>query len=120
MKEYFNMVVDILIALQERSPLKYSIFFFFFFFFNCYLADPRPTLGHSRGDSLTNPMLIAAFYLIRPEGHREPRSEVGSLSPAERLYAMLLQFLQSLWFVKKRSVFSSFRVLLMYCLGKRD
>ena len=56
-----------------------------FFFFNCYLADPRPTLGHSQGDSLTNPMLIAAFYLIRPEGHREPRNEVGSLSPAERL-----------------------------------
>ena len=25
MKEYFNMVVDILIVLQERSPLKYSI-----------------------------------------------------------------------------------------------
>ena len=44
--------------------------FFFFFFFNCYLADPRPTSGHSRGDSLTNPMLIAAFYPIRPEGHR--------------------------------------------------
>ena len=60
-------------------------FFFFFFFFNCYLADPRPTLGHSQGDSLTNPMLIAAFYLIRLEGHREPRNEVGSLSPAERL-----------------------------------
>ena len=34
---------------------------FFFFFFNCYLADPRPTLGHSQGDSLTNPMLITAF-----------------------------------------------------------
>ena len=25
MKECFNMVVDILIGLQERSPLKYSI-----------------------------------------------------------------------------------------------
>ena len=35
--------------------------FFFFFFFNCYLADPRPTLGHSQGDSLTNQMLITAF-----------------------------------------------------------
>ena len=45
-----------------------------------------PTLGHSRGDSLTNPMLITAFFVhIRPEGHREPRNEVGSLSPAERL-----------------------------------
>ena len=25
MKECFNMVVDVLIGLQERSPLKYSI-----------------------------------------------------------------------------------------------
>ena len=24
-------------------------------FFNCYLAAPRPTLGHSQGNSLTNP-----------------------------------------------------------------
>ena len=59
--------------------------FFFFFFFNCYLAVPRPTLGHSQGDSLTNPMLITAFVHIRPEGPQEPRNEVGSLSPAERL-----------------------------------
>ena len=56
-----------------------------FFFFNCFLAVPRPTLGHSQGDSLTNPMLITAFVHIRPEGHREPRNEVGSLSPAEHL-----------------------------------
>ena len=54
-------------------------------FFNCYLAAPRPTLGRCQGDSLTNPMLIIAFYLFRPEGHREPRNEVGSLSPAEHL-----------------------------------
>ena len=53
-------------------------------FFNCYLAAPLPTLGHSQGDSITNPMLITAFYLCRPEGHREPRNEVGPLSPAER------------------------------------
>ena len=58
---------------------------FFVVFFNCYLAAPQPTLGHSQGDSLTNPMLITAFVHIRPEGHREPRNEVGSLSPAERL-----------------------------------
>ena len=62
-----------------------NVIFFFFFFCNCYLAAPRPTSGHYRGDSLTHPMLITAFLHIRPEGHREPRSEVGSLSPAERL-----------------------------------
>ena len=49
------------------------------------MAVPRPTLGHSQGDTLTNLMLITAFVHIRPEGHREPRNEVGSLSPAERL-----------------------------------
>ena len=30
-------------------------------------------------------MLITAFIHVRPEGHREPRNEVGSLSPAEHL-----------------------------------
>ena len=55
------------------------------FFFNSYLAVPWPTLGHFRGDSLLNPMLITAFLLIRPEGHWEPCNEVGSLSPAEHL-----------------------------------
>ena len=35
-----------------------------FYFFNCYLAVPRPTLDHSQGDSLTNPMLITAFVQV--------------------------------------------------------
>ena len=30
-------------------------------------------------------MLIIAYVHNRPEGHREPRNEVGSLSPAEHL-----------------------------------
>ena len=55
------------------------------FFFNCYLAAPRPTLGHYRGGSLTPPMLITCVLHIRPEGHREPRRKVGCLSLAERL-----------------------------------
>ena len=29
--------------------------------FNCYLTVPQPTLGHSKGDSPTNSMLITAF-----------------------------------------------------------
>ena len=38
------------------------------FFLNCYLAVQRPTLGHSQGDSLTNLMLITAFFNeFRPE-----------------------------------------------------
>ena len=54
-------------------------------FSNCYLAAPRPTLGHYQGGSFTHPMLMTCILHIRTEGHREPRSEVGSLSPAERL-----------------------------------
>ena len=55
----------------------------YIYFFNCYLAVPRPTFGHSQGD--VNPMLITAFVHVQPKGHREPRNKVGSLSPAERL-----------------------------------
>ena len=56
-----------------------------FFFFNCYLAALRPTLGHYRGGSHTRPMLIAWALHIRPEGHRKPRNEFGSLSRAKHL-----------------------------------
>ena len=46
------------------------------FFFNCYLAVPWPTLGHSQGDNPTNPMLItAAFVQVRLEGCWEPHNE---------------------------------------------
>ena len=72
-------------------------------FFNCYLAVPWPTLGHSQGHSLTNLMLITAFVHIQPEGHWEPRNEVGSLSPAKHLagfepgtFQFLLQHLNPL------------------------
>ena len=33
-------------------------------FLICYLAAPRPTLGHCQGDSLTNPMLITVFLIL--------------------------------------------------------
>ena len=66
-------------------PLRNFITIVYYYFFNCYLAVPWPILGHSQGDSLTNLTLITAFVQVRPEGHQEPRNEVGSLSPAERL-----------------------------------
>ena len=45
-----------------------ALFVLKIFFFNCYLAVPRPTLGHSQGDSLTNLMLITAFlYMFDPK-----------------------------------------------------
>ena len=71
------------IALKANTNIK--IISRFSFFFNRYLAVPRPTLGHSQGGSLTNLMVNTAFVHVRPEGHREHRNEVGSLSPAERL-----------------------------------
>ena len=73
-------------------------------FFNCYLAAPQSTLDHSQGDSFTNSMLITACYLFRPEGHREPRSEVGSLSQAERFYCWLGTSICRLGLFKKKSV----------------
>ena len=59
---------------NNNSKLPHCIFF------SCYLAVPRPTLGHSQGDSLTNLILITAFVHVRPEGHWEPGNKVGSLS----------------------------------------
>ena len=58
---------------------------FWYVFFYVFLAAPRPTLGHYRGSSLIHPMLITCTLDIRPEGHREPCNEVGSLGLAERL-----------------------------------
>ena len=55
-----------------------------YYFFNFYLAISRPTLSHYWRDSLTHPILITEFYLFW-SSHCEPRDEVVSLSPAERL-----------------------------------
>ena len=70
-------------AISQGKQEEWS--WFFASFFTCYLAVLRPTLSHSQGDSLTNPMLIIAFVDVRTEGHREPHNEVGSLYPAEHL-----------------------------------
>ena len=42
-------------------------YLFFELIFGC-----QPTLGHSQGVSLTNPMLIAASLQYQSEGHQEP------------------------------------------------
>ena len=59
--------------------------FFVHNFFNCYLAVPRPFLGHYREGNLTHSMLITSVLHIRPEGDRESRSKVASLRPTKRL-----------------------------------
>ena len=50
--------------------------------FMCYLAVPQPNLGRFRGDRLTNPMLITAFFILIWKGwsHSEPRNETESLN----------------------------------------
>ena len=48
-------------------------------------SSPPLQKGGGHCVNLTNPILITAFYLFRPEGHQKSRSEVGSLSPAECL-----------------------------------
>ena len=55
-----------------------------FMFSNFYLAATRPTLGHYREESLTQPMLITASLQFWPEGHRNPCCEIGSLGPKEQ------------------------------------
>ena len=76
-----KLIISLFIKLLDKVPLWLDFFFFFLLLFGC----PRPTLGHSQGRSLTNLMLITAYVHIRPEGHREPCNEVGSLSPAKHL-----------------------------------
>ena len=87
-------------------------------FFNCYLAARRPTLGHSQGGSLTNPILITVSVHIQPEGHQEPCNEVGYLSPTERLAGFEPGIMQ--WSFEKIKPDSSFsRKLSRYQNSKR-
>ena len=61
----YNGIVDSTLSRQETDQANpNSASFLVAIFFNCYLAVPRPTLGHCRGGSLTNPMLITAFPTI--------------------------------------------------------
>ena len=45
--------------LYPHKTLKISKYFWFFY---CYLTVPRPTLVHSQGDNLTNPMIITVYW----------------------------------------------------------
>ena len=69
----------------ENSGFFIFIFFNVLFFLTAIRLPHCQLLGHSQGDSLTNPMLITTFYLCQPEGDQEPCNEVLSLSPAELL-----------------------------------
>ena len=68
----------------------HTYIYIYIYIFNCYLAAPQPTLGHYRGSSLTQLMLITFVLHIRPEGHHEVNNEVGSLRLPQRLVGVEL------------------------------
>ena len=49
------------------SRVFYYYYYYYHYIFNCYLAAPRPALGHYRGGSLIHPMLITVFYIFDPK-----------------------------------------------------
>ena len=57
--EDFCKYADLIYPLQV--PSLECLAMPYYTFFNWYLTAPRSTLGHCRGDSLTNPMLITMF-----------------------------------------------------------
>ena len=82
----FRFITLPFLEILEKTTFHPWKFCKVFFFFNCYLAVPQPTLGHSWGDSLTNLMLITAFFLlIWPKGHREPLSEAHNTPHLEEI-----------------------------------
>ena len=85
-------------VLEEKSSFKMLGLTFFYFFLNCYLAAPRPALGHYRGDSLTHPMLISAFLHFWLKSHQEPHNEAGSLSQVMHMVGFELG---TFWFLLK-------------------
>ena len=59
---FYTSAPKIMIICYTFTEIRCVTYFSFWStFFNCYLAVPWPTLGHSQEDSLTNPMLITAF-----------------------------------------------------------
>ena len=72
-----------------RGAIKYFCKFSCAFYFICCLAIPRLTLRHCREDSLKQPMFINACFLLRPESHSEPGTEVGSEGPINRSVGFL-------------------------------
>ena len=67
----FHALTTFKIAPSPPRPLSVA----WVSFFNCYLAAPRPTLGHCRGGSLTNQMLITVF-----DSWFEPKVTVGFIT----------------------------------------
>ena len=59
-----NLVHTVFICNSQEALCKLLLSYFLCFSFNCYLAVPQPTLGHSPGDSLNNSMFVTAFSTI--------------------------------------------------------
>ena len=80
----FHLPINLFIFRFSYLSIHLFMFLFIFFFyllFGCPTANFGPL---SRGQP-HSPDVNHCVLHFRPEGHREPRNEVGSLSPAERL-----------------------------------
>ena len=96
---------------KRERKISRPIVFINTLFFNCYLAAPRPTLGHCRGDRLTHPMLITAFVQFRP---------IGCLhycrTPASLLFSFLLFFVEAVKFTNELNFCKLSRCLMSVVL----
>ena len=55
------------IALPHITTILMSYEIVIFYFFQLLFGCPQPILDHYRGDSLTHPMLITAFWYFDPK-----------------------------------------------------
>ena len=74
-------------SIHNTSPMYIYIYIHTYIYILTAIWLPTANFGPlSRGQPHSHNVNNCIFFLnIRPEGHREPRSEVGSLSPAKRL-----------------------------------
>ena len=96
---------------KRERKISRPIVFINTLIFNCYLAAPRPTLGHCRGDRVTHPMLITAFVQFRP---------IGCLhycrTPASLLFSFLLFFVEAVKFTNELNFCKLSRCLMSVVL----
>ena len=107
----FDWVIEQKKKKKRERKISRPIVFINTLFFNCYLAAPRPTLGHCRGDRLTHPMLITAFVQFRP---------IGCLhycrTPASLLFSFLLFFVEAVKFTNELNFCKLSRCLMSVVL----
>ena len=80
-KDHITIILNLPFVLKLKTILKSTdVVVIFYQLLGCPKVIFRPLQGGNHSHS----MLIAALFHTRPEGHREPRNEIGSLISAER------------------------------------